>query len=267
MKVRFPIVFLAAAVFAAALAPAAIAADLTDVGYVDQAELANMPVFISANRELYAFKAGLDAQYANAMRAAKSDADKQRVSMQFQQEYSDKQRETIGPLFQRAQLAIAQVAATRNLSVVVDKRIVIYGGQDITKDVQTLFNGNASIPPPAASPPPSEIGFVDQGALDNIPKVKSANDQMNQFAQTQRTLYAPQIAAAKTNADKQQIYQQFNKSMQDKQNQLLKPLVDQTKAATAAVAKSKNLLLVVDRADVIYGGTDITTDVQNALSK
>jgi hypothetical protein len=27
------------------------------------------------------------------------------------------------------------------------------------------------------------------------------------------------------------------------------------------------LLLVIDRADVIYGGTDITADVQNALAK
>jgi len=27
------------------------------------------------------------------------------------------------------------------------------------------------------------------------------------------------------------------------------------------------LLLVVDRADIVYGGTDITTDVQNELAK
>ena len=53
----------------------------------------------------------------------------------------------------------------------------------------------------------------------------------------------------------------------DKQDQLLKPLVDQTKAATADVARKKKLLLVVDRADVIYGGTDITSDVQNELGK
>ncbi len=267
MRVRFSVYVLAAALFAAFLAPAAIAADLTDVGYIDQAELASLPVFVSANRDLQGYKSQLDAQYASAMKAAKSDADKQRISLQFQQEYADKQREIVGPLFQRAQLAIAQVAATRSLSVVVDKRIVIYGGQDVTKDVETLFTAGAAIQPPAASPPPSEIGFVDQSVLDNLPKVKTANDEMSQFAQTQRTLYAPRMAAAKSDAEKQQIYQEYNKSLTDKQNQLLKPLVDQTKASTAAVAKSKNLLLVVDRADVIYGGTDITTDVQNALSK
>jgi outer membrane protein len=75
------------------------------------------------------------------------------------------------------------------------------------------------------------------------------------------------MQAAKSDADRQAIYQQYNKSVADKQETLLKPLVDQTKKATADVAGTKKLLLVVDRADVIYGGTDITADVQNALTK
>jgi outer membrane protein len=268
MSIRsFPVLTFVALLLAALVAPAAIAADLTDVGFVDQAELANMPVFISANRQLAAYKSQLDGQYNAALRHAASDADRQRVALQFQQQYADKQREIVGPLFQRAQLAIAQVSAAHNLTIVVDKRIVIFGGQDITKDVETLFFGGQAIQPPAASPPPSSIGYVDQTALDSLPKVKTANDEMNQFATTQRTLFAPQLAQAKTAAQRQQIYQQYNKSVSDKQDQLLKPLVDDTKRATADVAGKKKLILVVDRADVIYGGTDITADVQNDLAK
>jgi outer membrane protein len=260
-------VLFAATMFAAFLVPAAIAADLTDVGYVDQAAIASLPVFVNTNRSLMAYKAAMDQQFATAVKNAKTDAEKQRISMQFQQAYTDKQREVVGPLFQRAQLAIAQVSNAHNLTVVLDKRIVIYGGQDITKDVETVFTSSQAVQPPAASPPPSDIGFVDQTVLDGLPKVKTANDEMNQFAATQRTLFAPKIAAAKSDAEKQQIYQQYNKSVQDKQEQLLNPLVEQTKAATSAVAQKRKLLLVVDRADVIYGGTDITTDVQNALNK
>ncbi len=268
MSIRsVPFLTIAALLLAALVAPQAIAADLTDVGFVDQAELASIPVFTNANRALAAYKSQLDGQYNAALRHAGSDADRQRISLQFQQQFSDKQREIVGPLFQRAQLAIAAVSAAHNMSVVVDKRIVIYGGQDITKDVETLFLGPQSIQPPAASPPPSEIGYVDQTVLDNLPKVKTANDEMNQFATTQRTLFAPRVAGAKTQADRQQIYQEFNKTVSDKQDQLLKPLVDQTKHATSDVAAKKKLLLVLDRADVIYGGTDITADVQNELSK
>jgi outer membrane protein len=268
MRIRsLPALAFAALALAALVAPQAIAADLTDVGYLDQAELGNIPAFVNANRLLAAYKSQLDNQFNAALRRASSDADKQRISIQFQQQYSDKQREIIGPLFQRAQLAIAQVSNAHSLSVVVDKRIVIYGGQDITRDVETLFLGPQAISPPAASPPPSEIGFVDQTALDSLPKVKTANDEMNQFASTQRALYAPRVAQAKNGSDRQQIYQEYNKTVSDKQDQLLKPLVDETKRATSDVAAKKKLLLVVDRADVIYGGTDITADVQNELTK
>jgi outer membrane protein len=267
MRIRLATLFVAALVLIAFAAPAAIAADLTDVGYIDQAALANMPAFISANGQLQSYKAALDTQFKSAIAGARTDADKQRIAMQFQQRFTDKQRELVGPLFSRAQLAIAQVCSARNLSVVVDKRIVIYGGQDITKDVETLFSSSQAIQPPAATPPPSEIGFVDQTVLDNLPKVKAANDQMTQFASTERAIYAPKMAQAKSDADKKAVYQQFNKALADKQNQLLKPLVDATKAATAQAARKKNVLLVIDRADVLYGGTDITADVQNALGK
>lgn len=248
-------------------APGAIAADVTDVGFVDQADMANLPVFVSANRQLAAYKSQLDGQYNSQLRGAHTDADKQQVTMQFQQRLNDKQREIVGPLYQRIQLAIAAVAATRSLAVVVDKRIVIYGGQDITKDVEAVFSGPQAITPPAGTPPPSEIGFVDQTALDGVPKVQTANAEMQQFETTQRQIFASRMAAAKGPMGKQQVLTDYNKTISDKQDQLLKPLVDQTKNATSDVARRKNLLLVVDRADVVYGGTDITTDVQNELSK
>jgi outer membrane protein len=267
MKVRIIGSFAAAALLAVVVAPAAIGADLTDVGFVDQAQLASMPQFVGANRALAGAKAQMDAQYNAALRHVGSDADRQRITLQFQQAFQDKQREIVGPMFQRAQLAIAQVSSAKNLSIVVDKRIVIFGGQDITRDVATLFSSGQALQPPAASPPPSEIGFVDQSVLDNVAKVKTANDEMTQFETTQRTLFAPQLAQAKTDADKKKVFDQFNKVISDKQDQLLKPLVDQTKSATASVASSKKLLLVIDRADVIYGGTDITADVQNDLAK
>jgi outer membrane protein len=187
--------------------------------------------------------------------------------MQFQQALNDRQREIVGPLFQRAQLAIAAVSATRNVSIVVDKRVIIYGGQDITKDVEAVFSSSQAITPPAATPPPSELGYVDQTVLDTVPKVQTANNTMNQFEATQRQIYSAKMAQARSDSDKQQILQQYNKTVSDKQDQLLKPLVDQTRSATADVARKKGLLLVLDRADVVYGGTDITADVQNELGK
>jgi outer membrane protein len=252
---------------AGAIAPAAIAADLTDVGFIDQSAVANLPAFVSANQQLAGYKQQLDAQYASAMRAARSDADKQRITLQFQQQFSDRQNEVVGPLFQRAQAAIASVAAGKKLSIVVDKRIVIYGGQDITGDVVNAVKGSSAIAPPQASPAPSAIGFVDQSALANSQDVKNASDDLQKFQNAQQPIYQKRFKDAVGDVAKQQVMADYNKAVQDEQNKLLKPLIDQTKNATAGVARSKNLLLVVDRADVVFGGTDITQDVQNALNK
>ncbi len=267
MKIRSAILFAGALSAAAWMGTGAIAADLTDVGFVDQADVANLPVFVLANRQLAAAKSQFDAQYNAQLKHARSDAERQQIALQFQQKFNDKQREVVGPLLQRAQLAIAAVSASRNLTIVVDKRIVIYGGQDITKDVEAVFASSQAISPPAATPAPSEIGYVDQTVLDGVPKVQSANSQMQQFETTQRQIFSVKVAQAKSASDKQQLLQQFNKTISDKQDQLLKPLVDQTRSVTSDVARKKNLVLVVDKADVIYGGTDITTDVQNALAK
>jgi outer membrane protein len=267
LKIRSALLFATATLLATSLAPGAIAADISDVGFVDPADIANLPIFANADRQLAAYKAQLVTQYNAQIKRTATDADKQRVTMQFQTQLTDKQHEMAGPLLQREQLAIAAVSATRNLSVVVDKRIVIYGGQDITKDVEAVFSGPQAIAAPAASPPPSEIGYVDQNALDGVPKVQSANSEMSQYETTQRQIYAARLAQVKSAPEKQQILTEYNKLISDKQDQLLKPLVDQTRSATADVARKKSLLLVVDRADIVYGGTDITTDVQNELAK
>ena len=111
------------------------------------------------------------------------------------------------------------------------------------------------------------IGFVDQSALANSADVKNASDQLQKFQAAQQPIYAARFKNANNDVAKQQVMADYNKAIQDEQNKLLKPLIDQTKSATASVARSKNLLLVVDRADVVYGGTDITQDVQNALNK
>ncbi len=267
MKKRLISILVATLAVTAFIAPAAIAADLTDVGYLDQAQLGSLPVFVHANAELAQYQAQLQQQYKSQFNAAKTDADKQRIAMQYQQAMTDKQNELIGPVYARAQMAIANVADQKKLSIVVDKRIVVYGGQDITKDVIALVTSSKAIAPPQAAPPTSEIGFVDQTALDTAQKVKDAADQLTKYQQQEQKIYADKLKDAKTDVGKQQIIADYNKTMQTKRDQLLTPLVNQTKAVTARIAKSKNLLLVIDRADVVFGGTDITQDVQNALNK
>jgi outer membrane protein len=267
MNIRKTLPFLAASLIAASLAaPVALGADLTDVGFIDQAAVGALPQFQQANRQVAQYKSQLDSQFAAQMKGARSDADRQRIAGEFQQRFLNKQREVLGPLFGRAQAAIAQVSSSQHLGVIVDKRIVVFGGTDITKNVIDLVNGPGAVVPPSATPPPSDVGFVDQSQIDQVPKIKQANDTFLKYASDQRAAALKQMQGAKNNPQQQQtIFQNYQKNLSSQQDKMLKPLVDQTRNAMAKVAQQKHLILVVDRSDVIYGGTDITQDVQNAL--
>jgi outer membrane protein len=99
-----------------------------------------------------------------------------------------------------------------------------------------------------------------------VPKIKKANDDFSKWANDQRTQAIKDMQGAKKDKNKQQqIFQDYQKKLVAQQDKVLKPLVDQTRDAMGKVASQKHLILVVDRSDIIYGGTDITKDVQNAL--
>lgn len=248
-------------------APQVLAADVTDIGYIDQGALANLPAFLNANRQFVAYRAGLQREFESRARKSHSQLDQQRLAGEFQTRLQGKQRELFAPLFAAAQTAIASIASSRALSVVVDKRIVIIGGQDITKNVVDLLNSPGSPVPPVNTPPPSTVGWVDQAQIDQLDQFKKAQDDFNKFAADQRKAAQDKLKGAKTDADRTKIYQDYQKSIDDKRDQVVKPLVDQTRAAIESVAKKKGLVLVIDRGNLIFGGTDVTSDVVAILKK
>jgi outer membrane protein len=265
---RGPTAILAAAALAlvaAIAAPSVLAAEFTDVGYVDQAKLASIKSFNDANRQLAVYKAGLDKQFAQRMRGIKNPADQQRIAQEFQGKLAAKQRDVLAPLFTKAQVAIASVASRKNLSIIVDKQIIIVGGQDVTDAVIDLLNGVGEPVPPVNTPPPSSIGYVDQTQIDVVPKMKSANDEFAKFRADQQQQAQAKMKSAKTDVDRQAVITAMQKALTDKQKQLIDPLVEQTRGVIADVAKKKNLVLVIDKINRIYGGTDITSDVTSAL--
>ncbi len=258
---RFVTALATVAFAVAAFAPAGLAADVTDIGYVDQAALSSIPSFLSANRQLAAYKAQLDRQFARQLRGVRDAGTQARIGQQYQNRLAQRQRDLFGPLFQRAQVAIASVASSKNLSVVVDKRIVVFGGQDVTGNVEQLLSGPGDPIPPASSPPPSSVGYVDQAQIDMIPKLKSANDDFQKFQAAQQQQAQTKLRQAKNDGDRQAVLKSYQAALADRQKQTIQPLVDQTRDAIADVAKKKGLLLVIDRSNLIYGGTDITSDV------
>jgi len=250
-----------ALVAALVVAPAALAADVTDIGYVDQAALASTPAFNDANRQLAGYKSDLDRQFVRRMKGIRDQNTQARIAQEFQNKLARRQHDLFAPLFDRARVAIASVASSKNLSVVIDKRIVVFGGQDVTGSVIDLLNGPGDPIPPVNTPPPSSVGYVDQTQIDAIPKIKAANDDFQKFQADQQQQAQTKMKSAKSDADRQQILKDYQAALADRQKQAIQPLVDQTRNIISQVAKQKGLLLVIDRTNLIYGGTDITNDV------
>jgi outer membrane protein len=244
-------------------APQVLATDIADIGFVDQSALGQLGPFVAAQQQFAQFQRGLGAQYQAAIKG-RNQADQARIYQDFNARAAAKQREIFGPLLERATNAIASVAANKNLGVVVDKTIIIYGGLDVTKDVIDMLNQPGPVLAPVNSPPPSEVGFVDQRQLDVLPKVKKANDDFLQFRQNLQAQLNAQLRG-KSADQRQQTYTAFNKQLTDEQKKLLQPVLDAQTSAIASVAKKRNLLLVVDAQSKLYGGVDVTADVVKAL--
>jgi outer membrane protein len=256
---------LAFALCAAIVATPAIGAtDVTDIGSLDQAALAALPSFQAASRQLNGYGASLQKQYVGRARNT-SQAGQQKLAAEFQGKMAEKQRQLFGPLFAKAQVAIASVASSKNLTVVVDKRIVVFGGQDITGKVRDLLSSVGDPVPPVSTPPPSKVGYVDQAAVDQTAKVKAATDEFVKFKQEQDKVAGDKLKGAKTDAERDAILKDYRKTLDDRQNKTLKPVVDATRSAISDVAKAKGLILVVDKGNIVFGGTDITKDVTDKL--
>lgn len=247
-----------------ALTPQVLATDISDIGFVDQQALGNLNAFAAAKTQFGQIQAQLQSQYQSQIKG-KSAADQQKIAQVFQGRLAAYQHQLFDPLIGRANAAIAQVAANRNLSVVVDKSIVIYGGLDITKDVTDLLAEPGQIVPPVNTPPPSEIGFVDQTQIDALPKMKAGSDKFVQFQTQLRSQLASQINSSTPADQRQKIAQSYQQQIEAERTSVLQPLIDESQKAIASVAKKRGLLLVVNAESRVYGGTDVTADVVKAL--
>jgi|GEM_PF-377401 len=246
-----------------AVTPQALATDITDIGFVDQSAIGTLKPFQDAQAQFAQARAQLNIQFQSAIKG-KSQSDQQKIYADFNNRVAQRQQQIFGPLLTRAQIAIASVAANKGMSVVVDKQIVIFGGQDITKDVVALISSPGPLVPPVNTPPPGEVGYVDQSQIDSLPNVKKANDAFLQARQNMGAQLNQQLQG-KSQDQQRQLIVQFNQQLQGEQKKDLQPVIDATQKAIADVARKKNLLLVIDAADRVYGGSDVTSDVVSEL--
>jgi outer membrane protein len=142
---KFKNIFLSAFVLLAVLAitqpTTTYAADSSSVGVVNYQLLINQHPDMAQANETYKAAVKQAQDDFNAKSASMNDNDKKALSQQLEQGIQQKQQELINAIRDKVNAAIKAVAEDKRLTVVVDKSVIAYGGQDITDDVMKKITG------------------------------------------------------------------------------------------------------------------------------
>lgn len=149
--------FALAGVFIASVAAMAVvsmgdtasAAPTSDIGVVDQREVISANVSLAQTYQQKMKETAEEMQKDfDAKSANMSDAEKEKLFADMQQQFNQKRQAIEKDMDDQVTNAVKSVASKKGLSLVVDKSAVIYGGNDITKEVSDSLSKATA---PAAS--------------------------------------------------------------------------------------------------------------------
>ena len=121
--------------------PATTYAAASSVGVANYRQLVDQHPDMAQANETYKtmFKQAQDDY--NAKSATMKDDEKKTYSQKLDQELQQKKLELLIAIQNKVNATVKEVADSKGLTIVVDKGITIYGGQDITDDVLKKITG------------------------------------------------------------------------------------------------------------------------------
>lgn len=129
-----------------------------------------------------------------------------------------------------------------------------------------LFGGMAAVAPGTVSAAASTVGVVDPAVLLNQhPDMAKASEAIRAEAAAAKQEFDSK-ASGLSDQDKHALDLELGKRVGQKQNELLKPIIDSINAAIKDVADAKGLTTVVAKGSVLYGGQDITDEVMKKIT-
>lgn len=126
----------ATASFAASKKNASQAATIGGVGIVDRGEILNNHPNLEKVRQQLANIARQKENEAKAAADKESDTTKKAQAVQAKRmELAQEEQRLMAPIYRDCEQAVREVAVKKKLTLVLDKFVVLIGGEDITQDV------------------------------------------------------------------------------------------------------------------------------------
>ncbi|HDQ92920.1 MAG TPA: OmpH family outer membrane protein [Synergistetes bacterium] len=115
---------------------AGLAAAEEKIGVIDpQKVLFQHPKFEQAQKQIKSVVEKKQTEAKDAMDKTTDNNEKQRIFETKRQEAAREEQKIMEPIFKDIDLAIRTVAKAKNVTVVLDKTQVFFGGADLTEDV------------------------------------------------------------------------------------------------------------------------------------
>ncbi|MDR3591202.1 MAG: OmpH family outer membrane protein [Negativicutes bacterium] len=123
--------------------------------------------------------------------------------------------------------------------------------------------GTAQAAVPTAPP---TVGLVDFPLLINQhPDTQKANETLKAETEAAKKEFEAKSAGL-GDKEKQDLNLQLMRQVEQKRQELLRPIADKINAAVREVAEAKGMAIVVQKGVAVYGGLDITDDVLKKIS-
>jgi Skp family chaperone for outer membrane proteins len=237
------------------------------VGSLDEDELATLPEFKKAKDEIEVevkkIEATLPKPKPGQRMTPALEAQVREARLKAQQE----ENKRLNPLKTKVEAAITAVARNKNLMVVLDKKIVVYGVPDITEDVKKAFEAPGDLKlADEVDTTKSPIGYFDQEVVRALRAFQEAD--MDIYRKRTELLKKYEDKARKAPPDQRPMLEQsFRLELENYQQQVMTPLTQKVNDAVKEVAGAEGVSLVLDKQHVMHGGRNMTNEVVEAFLK
>lgn len=191
---------------------------------------------------------------------------------QFQNELAMERLKLIKPAYDRIAAAVANVAIKDQLNVILDKRIVVCGAEDITDKVIAMLDEKSEIEMPDESiteplSAQSKIGYFDQEVVVSTKDFLDADMELQNKALEMDKQLQKIIQDKNLNEnDVQELSIQFGQELQKFRDDLYAPITRKVNRIVEKAARDRKVSLVVDKESIMYGGVNLTNEVMGELT-
>lgn len=232
------------------------------VGSLDYEQVLGLDMFTQAEKQFQKLRKEKEAK-AKAIVGDKdlSDQEKMVKLNQLQMELEQERNKIFNPLKTRAEAAVASVARKEGMTVVLDKRIVVYGVPDITEKVKTLLRSGEEIRiPREEDTSTAPIGYFDQDVVRSLKVFQEADLEVFKLRQKLMKEYEER-ARDLSPSEREALQKELSIRFEARREQIMAPMYQKVNQAVKKVADSQDLSLVLDKQHVMYGGRNITDAV------